>query len=96
MSHSLKLQRSGERTVYIDISKTQKFKEIYIYIYVSSNIFMQIKNQRLLVSPFAQDQTYLPQRRKRLSLKILLSSLYSGLPSGETSREDPKSGQELQ
>lgn len=34
-------------------------------------------------------------QREVVPLKILLSSLYSGPPSGETSREDPKSGQEL-
>lgn len=31
---------------------------------------MQIKNQRLLVSPFAQGQAHLPHRTKRLSLRL--------------------------
>lgn len=41
-----------------------------ILYFLSSNIFMQIKNQRLLVSPFAQGQAHLPHRTKRLSLRL--------------------------
>lgn len=59
-------QASGQREwiVCIDISKTQKFKEIYIYTSLS-NIFVEIKNQRLLVSPFALGQAHFPQRTKK-------------------------------
>lgn len=59
---SLRLQGRGNGFfLYSNISKTQKFKEIYIRL---SNIFMEIKNQRLLVSPFALDQAHLPQRTR--------------------------------
>lgn len=42
----LKLLRGSGGGLYIDISKTQKFTEIYIFL--SSNILMQITDQRLL------------------------------------------------
>lgn len=95
MSHS---GFSGQRewVVCTDISKTQKFKEIHIYIYIyTSNIFMEIKNQRLLVSPFALDQAHLPQRTKKgpsCRSSILLRTIP---PSGETSSEDSE-GKELE
>lgn len=54
---------------------------------------MQIKNQRLLVSPFAQDQAHLPQRTKRLPL--LDSPSFSVLWPTQWGNREPKPGQEL-
>lgn len=77
MSHS---GFRAEGTDCIDISKTQKFKEIYIYIYIYtslSNIFMEIKNQRLLVSMCTRSSSFTPED-KGLPLgrsSLLLSTL---------------------
>lgn len=60
-------QASGQREwiVCIDISKTQKFKEIYIYF---SNIFMEIKNQRLLVSICIRSSSFTLEDKEGLPL----------------------------
>lgn len=60
----------------------QRLKNLKKYIYTSlSTIFMEIKNQRLLVSPFALDQAHLPQRTEKGSFQTL--PLSSVPPSGE-------------
>ena len=80
----------GKDCLYRHIKDSKVRKYIYIYIFLSSNIFMQIKNQRLLVSPFAQGQAPLPQRTTILLLG-LLPPLYSGPPSGETQKNPSQS-----
>ena len=53
----------AEGTDCIDISKTQKFKEIYIYILLSLTFLWKLKI-RGFWSPCALGQVHLPQRTK--------------------------------
>lgn len=61
MSHSSFRGGGIGKGLFIETYQRLKVRK-YRYIFLSSNIFMQIKNQRLLVSPFAQGQAHLPQR----------------------------------
>lgn len=85
----------GEDCLYRHIKDSKIYGNIYIFL--SSNILMQITNQRLLSLHLHKVQLIYPREQILIApFKSLLSSLYSGPPSGETSREDPKLGQELQ